>query len=122
MVERLKTELDLRSEMYRFYFSAYVRAIFLWFGVNGALLKFAIDAQKYRGVFSVAALLSSLFFFPLLIYGFVHMRRMTREFESLAESTGVRVSTEPAMAVGIVSTCFWFIGVLGWIYLALYLT
>jgi len=120
--EAAKVELEHRVNLYQFYIGTYTKGIAFFLAITGALLKFALDSEQYRSVFSWAGLLCNAAILIPLIFGIAHERKIAAAFKRLAESTGTtRISTGPLRILAIATVVFWSILCVGWVYVLFWL-
>lgn len=117
MNENAKIELAHRVGLYQFYISQYTRGIAFFLAITGVLLKFAIDSQQYRFIFSLIGVICSLAVLIPLLFGFWHESNIASDFKRLAQKTKTEmISTAPLKMLSIATAVFWSIVFFGWLY------
>jgi hypothetical protein len=108
--ESAKLELEQRVKLYEFYVGAYIKGIAFYLAITGVLLKFAMDCDRYRGVFSAVGLLCSFAILIPLWFAIRHERELQRRFLELAALTATKpISTSPLLVLSCATACFWVI-------------
>lgn len=120
--ESAKIELEHRVALYQFHLGSYIKGVAFFLAITGALLKFGLDSELYRAVFSWAGLMCNFAILIPLIFSFVHERHIARDFDRLAIATKTAtISTNPLRMLAIATTVFWLILSAGWIYVIFWL-
>jgi hypothetical protein len=115
-------ELGHKVDLYQFYISAYTKGIAFFLAITGALLKFAVDSDDYRQLFSLAGLACNAAVLIPLIFGAFHERRMAAHHRRLAKATGTTFISTAALKMLVWATAvFWAILCLMWVYVLLWL-